>query len=522
MVTAAKGLLDSSFTRGRFPSVFQGSLLPGRARLWTALLCLFYSCFIQKPACANDYLFNGSSPPYLILQKEKAPPPIIYSIPLGTNDIVTPAAGWMWYLGQSSPWTDCSGQTSHEWTWSHGGKIFDDSKASHPPIEGLSLDYFRSVQQRYLLELLDLSGITAHENKLDNIVNMTQMTGSRHLTDEQVEQSQDWRRTEGEDIRETHAGHDSALKSQFIDVLSRMNYYNALRVQDQQKYHFTLFLGGSIQEMQWRMLTLLAVVDNYGSPGEINLGKLVALTCDRHIVTMTEAQDTSEVKNTFFPIRPVNGKPMVEVGPGETLVHLEDLTEDSAYRAIYYSLVKMCEDPHYFARRRETSTGFHPPGYLSRNSPELPYYQYQEDGGTYILTDAFRETACRFTRKYGINTFSVLEKAEGVNIIKRPTTKRTVRDWALAPLAGEQLHVCQDKRLCRVLAISNQPSARYQQMAVYQGLQDTLPEHWTGTDLLPEITVHLTAAGTSTGIPTDAILNNLTRHLYLISVHPED
>ena len=495
-----------------------------RRKFWLVLTCLFYSCIIQESARADDAdsqkMLHFTYPTYWVVQAEEPLPPIIYSEPLGFNARAVQSAGFLWYyshhLHKSTPL-----QISQQWTKNHlpYTDLLSQNQAS--PINGLDMAYFDYLQQLFLLALLREAGITAHDHRLKTIVHMTQQTGSKHLNKIQNAQSQNWCRKEGADIAETHVAHDSAKKARYVNILNQMNYYSALRIPNRQKLHYTLFLGGSVQEMQWRMLTMLAVMDNYGSAGEIDLGELVALTCDRPIVIVKETQDTVETKNTFFEIVSNNGEQMVEVGPGAS-VFLHDLTEDTAYKAIHYSLERMCKDESYFASRRETGTGYHPPGYLSWNSPELPYYQLHEEGRTFILTEEFRGAACRFTEKYRVNTFLVPEKNEGANTTKRPSTKRTVRDWADAPRFDHRRHPCQGIKHCQVLAVSNQPNARYQQMAVYQGLLDTLQESLAGTDPLPEITVHLVGAAVSTDIPTDAPFDNLTKHLYLISEHPED
>ena len=183
------------------------------------------------------------------------------------------------------------------------------------------------------------------------------------------------------------------------------------------------------------------------------------------------------------------------------------LTEDTAYHAIHYAAQAMCDDGQYFKKHRYSVAGFHPTGHYPEMG--LVNYLYKKRKYYYELTDEFRDAACRFVKRYPLNTYSSQEYYYGTGSIIRPTTKETVKNWV------DQYTPCTNSATCNILAVSSQPNACYQQVAVMQGIEDK-----AGLVGASQVKVILTAIGSSINIPTDEVLDNLSRALYMLFKHP--
>ena len=372
-------------------------------------------------------------------------------------------------------------------------------------IQSLEQNVFSARQQKAFIEVLELLGINLHDYDLATIVRMTQCNELDQLTIEQQQQCQKWTIKEGEIVRESHA----LQKERLVFLLRQMKLYQTLipglPSTGKVPYH-TLLLGGSIQQMQMRFLTMLAYFDNYGTPGEHSLGNQMTLTCNRIVNYGQNNESDIEIDLHRDTIWFATDGGHILTGPGRK-TPVKALTEDTAYRAIYYAVKSMCEDDAYFKNHRYSVTGFHPPGHY----PEISAinYLYKKRKYYYELTDEFRSAACRFVEQYPLNTYSSPEYYYGTGSVGRPTTKETVKNWI------DQHSPCTNGDFCNILVVSSQPNARYQQVAVMQGVEDKIAKIDT-----PGVRVMLTAIGSSVNIPTNEVLDNLSRVLYMIMKRP--
>ena len=379
-------------------------------------------------------------------------------------------------------------------------------KPSSEFIQTLGQNIFPIKQQEALVEILQLLSISLHNHDLATIVRMTQCNELDQLTTEQQQQCQNWLIKEGNGgIRETHV----LVKEKLVSLLRELKLYQtlipAIPVTAGTLDH-TLLLGGSIQQMQMRFLTMLAYFDNYGAPGERSLGELITLTCDRIVNHGLDNDSEIEIdlhRDTIWfdtdGDRALTGE--------NKMTPIRALTEDTAYRAIHYAVEAMCNSDEYFKKHRYSVMGFHQRDHYPAIS--AINYLYKKRKYYYELTDEFRDAACRFMKKYPLSTYSSPEQFYGTTSVGRPTTKETVKNWI------EEYAPCVTDKSCNILTISNQPNARYQQIAVMQGVEDKLNQITAD-----RIRVMLTAMGSSTSIPTDEVLDNLSRALYMIFKRP--
>ena len=381
-------------------------------------------------------------------------------------------------------------------------------------IKGLDHNAFSFRQHLTLIELLELLDITEHHFNLSSIVLMTQGRHKRELTSLQSQQLQKWLQVEGDKIKETH-DKKRGMKGKLVKLLHELHFYQTLipSSHDEIPYDYTLLLGGSIQQMQMRFVTMVATFDNYNMLDSYNrkstrnLGKIVTLTCDR--VVNSGSQKNSEIEidpdyeTVWFEVK--DG--MVDVSEHERS-RVSDLTEDTAYKAIVYAVKRMCSDVDFFESHRKSRQGFHLEGHLPEKG--VINYLYQFTDYNFELSDAFLDASCRFLEHYPEPvTLLTPELPSGAVDKSRPTTKQTVKEWV------DVNKPCSDQDECRVLTVSSQPNARYQQLAVLQGIEDTLLKNQT-----TKVQVSLTALGASDQIPTDEALDNLSRALYMILVRP--
>lgn len=404
-------------------------------------------------------------------------------------------------------------------------KDIDLAKSSPTSPVGLIRDLDHNVfsvpQHVRLIELLQLLGITRHNFDLFTIVLLTQNKGHNRLTLAQQQEAQNWLLPEGQVVEETH-DNVRDMKHQLVEILRSLSMYQTLVPSsfDKDPFDHTLLLGGSIQQMQMRFLGLVAFCDNYFIPEELDgvkpypeisrgMGDITALTCDRVVNSGNQKDYELEVDkrhNTiWFEIDKEN---MIDISKNERS-HISDLTEDTAYKAIVYAVKRMCRDQNFFNDHRRSRLGFHPQGHLPERG--VANYLYQKNEYDYELTDHFLRASCGFLEKYPNHpvTYMTPEKASGVSEKIRPTTKQTVREWVKARSP------CKDLSKCNILTISNQPNARYQQVAVLQAVEENLLNlHST------RIMVSITAFGASTQIPTNEVLDNLSRTLFMIQKRP--
>ena len=385
-------------------------------------------------------------------------------------------------------------------------------------IRGLDHSFFSVDQHKKFVELLDELGITLHDFNLLTIVRLTQGKYSADLTPLQHKQLQYWLNKEGEEVEETHDNF-KGQKAKVVNLLRSLHVYQTMvpPYSESQPYDYTLLLGGSIQEMQMRFLTLVATFDNFrfrGAPGQTdkvqsqrNLGKVVALTCDRVVNSGAQYDQKLEVdpkyKTVWFEVT----RGMVDISEHEKSL-VSDLTEDTAYKAIVYAVKRMCADRSFFEAHRRSTPGFHHLDHLPEEG--LASYLYKYTDYQYELTDEFLKASCRFLQQHPEPlTFLTPEKPSGVADKERPTTKQTVKEWSKAEMP------CIHAEHCHILAVSSQPNARYQQVAVLQGVEDIMVP-LTST----KMKISLAGLGVSTKIPTDEALENLSRALYMIEMRP--
>lgn len=371
------------------------------------------------------------------------------------------------------------------------------------PLRPLSLK-----QQLAMLDVFEVLGISAHNYDLVSMINLTQKKNLSVLTPLQLKQITDWREIEGSVSQEKACLDNDVCKEKTSSALSQMGMYNS-QVPKYQEYDYTLFLGGSIQEMQWRMMMLTALFAESIKANSLDLGEIITLTCNR-VVLNNETDGIST--GTLFDVHhdPDSSRAKAKIDDHHELL----LTETTGYQAIYYSLKQMSQSPEYFARFRETTLGYHPTqpvSYLGQNSFENKVYARHRH--TFQLHPEFPEVLTAFFRRYP-NPVIIETKMqrEGETLKRRPTTKQTVKEWLKE--RNNRLS-CKNPRYCKILAISNAPNAFYQHTAVLQALEESI----TGpADLTYEL--YTAGPGVSRDIPTNALLDNLTKHLYLEAFHP--
>ena len=372
------------------------------------------------------------------------------------------------------------------------------------PLRPLSLH-----QQLAMLEVFDAQKITDHNYDLITMVNLSQKKNLSELDNIQLKQATDWREIEGSVIHERACLNNTRCKEETSAALFRLGMYDA-KVPKFQHYDYTLFLGGSIQEMQWRILMLLSLFEASLEDGRLSLGRIVALTCNR-LVLKEEADESLPV--TMFNVRhdPDNGR-------AKALVNWESekfITETTGYQAILFSLSRFSESPEFFAHFQQTSLGYHPRlpvSFLAENSFESSVYEKQ--GYTFQLSNNLPELLKAFFRQYpATDSFETLMQKKGETLRKRPTTKQTVKEWLKSQ--NNQL-LCKKKNHCKILVISNAPNTFYQHTAVVQALEESVPRP---TNLTYEVSS--AGPGASLDIPTNALLDNLTKLIYLEAYHPE-
>ncbi|MCW7555134.1 hypothetical protein NX722_21405 [Endozoicomonas gorgoniicola] len=388
-------------------------------------------------------------------------------------------------------------------------------------IRGLDHSVFSAPQHDSIIELLQLLGITSHNFDLFTIVLLTQKKGHNRLTLAQQQEAQNWLVPEGQVVEETH-DNDRDMKHKVVEILRSSSMYQTLvpSRSDKDPFDHTLLLGGSIQQMQMRFLGMVAFYDNYSMSEEQavekpnhqfsrKMGDITALTCNRVVNTGYQKGYELEVDKRHSTIWfEIDKEGMVYISENEKS-HVSDLTEDTAYKAIVYAVNLMCQDYNFFNNHRRSKLGFHPQGHFPEHG--LANYLYRKNEYDYELTDDFYRASCQFLEEYSGHLFTYMtpKQASGVSEKIRPTTKQTVREWVKA------ISPCKGVRKCNILTVSNQPNARYQQVAVMQSIEENLLNlHST------RIKVDITAFGASTQIPTDEVLDNLSRTLFMIHKRP--
>ena len=375
-----------------------------------------------------------------------------------------------------------------------------------------SLRPFSLCQQLAMLEVFDTLGLSEHHNNLITMINLTQKKNLSVLTRTQLEQATDWREVEGSVVHERACLNDSECKEKTAAALFRMGMYDT-QLPSFQQYDYTLFLGGSIQQMQWRMMMMLSLFFTSIKNDNFDLGQIIALTCNR-LVLKGEADESLPL--TMFDVShdQNSGRAKAYVTENQEVL----LTETTSYQAIYYSLKRMSRtsgEPEYFDRFRETSYGYHPTqpiDYLARSSYEQVLYK--KLGFTFQLSKELPGILEKFFERYpDAHIFETSMQRKGETLKKRPTTKQTVKEW-LRSLDNKL--TCQNPNFCKILVISNAPNTFYQHTAVLQALEESITQ---ATDLTYEVST--AGPGASMDIPTNALLDNLTKLLYLEAYHPE-
>ena len=367
---------------------------------------------------------------------------------------------------------------------------------------------FSFHQQLAMLELFDTLGITEHEYNLRIMVNLTQNKNLSELTERQLEQAREWRELEGEIIHEKACQNDTVCKERVSTALFKMGMYDQ-QIPPRQHYDYTLFLGGSIQQMQLRMMMMLSLFHSSLKKKNLDLGQIVVLTCNR-LVFDREANERPSI--TMFD---VHRDPDDKLAKAFIDQQSELLTETTSYQAIYQSLQTMSQSPAYFARFRETSSGYHPTlpvDFLARSSFEM--LLYRKHGFTFQLDEQLPELLKAFFQRYPKPEIIETPIQKIGELIKRPTTKQTVKEWLKR--RGNKL-TCKDPKHCKILAISNAPNTFYQHIAVLQALEESVT---TPTDLIYELST--AGSGASMNIPTNTLLDNLSKLLYLSIYHPRE
>ena len=368
---------------------------------------------------------------------------------------------------------------------------------------------FSFRQQIAMLELFDELGITEHNYNLRTMVNLTQYKNLPELTAKQLAQAREWREFEGSVIQEKTCRDDSLCKEKVSSALFKMGMYDH-QIPPLQHYDYTLFLGGSIQQMQQRMIMMLSLFDSSLKHRKLDLGEIIMLSCNR-LVDDREADERPSI--TMFDVSrdPINDLAKAYIDDYQEVF----LTETTSYQALTYSLKKMSQSLEHFERFRETSNGYHPTlpvDFLAPDSFEIKLYR--KLGYTYQLDVRLPKLLRKFFKRYPDTEIVETPIQKIGEMIKRPTTKQTVKKWLKK--RNNKLS-CKDPKHCRILAISNAPNTIYQHVAVLQALEESIT---TPTNLIYEITTAGSAA--SLNIPTNTLLDNLSKILYLEAVHPEN
>ena len=373
---------------------------------------------------------------------------------------------------------------------------------------------FTFYQLLAILTLFDTQKIRHHQFNLSTFVKLTQRvaTSTYSNSNAQLLNMPDWRQKEGVILEKDACPEGARCNRETLNALENMGVYDS-QFPPIRQYDYTLFLGGSIQEMQLRLISLLSSMYFYQHNPDFQLGTIVALTCDR-IIPPKEYKDYASM--TFLNISESNGSPAVETG--ENLY--EELTETTAFKGIIYSLQKFCSDKTHFETHRFSSEGYHPSrpvSFLSENSYESLLYERTNKG--FFLNENFYTAACQFVDNFIAHTDKVLffetkQRMSGNERIHRPTTKETVKTW----LSQKQnnLH-CSSNNQCEFLAVSNAPHIFYQHVAVLQGLEESLPASTKKVYQLAS-----TGAAASHKIPMAYVLDDVTKLFYLEDKHPPE
>ncbi|KEQ12653.1 hypothetical protein GZ77_19345 [Endozoicomonas montiporae] len=397
-------------------------------------------------------------------------------------------------------------------------------------IRGLDHNLFSIPQHVSLINLLEKLKITRHYFGLASIVLLTQnQEGSTALAPEQRLEAQKWLLDEGEEIKERH-NPVTGMKSEIVEYLHQLEMYQTLIPSaSQHSNDHSLLLGGSIQQMQIRFIGMIAFYDNYGIPEQHDgyrpyepisrvMGKVTTLTCDRVVNSGKLTDQVREVDEDYDSVWfEIDQDGMTDISYHQK-THLSTLTEDTAYRAIVHGVRKMCDDEQYFDRKRRSIGGYHPKqkqvvtSYLPEQGVTSYLYHKLKKDYSFVLTDKFKEASCRFLSEHRDHpdTFMTPEKPIGASSIKRPTTKQTVKEWMKARSP------CKGKKVCHITTFSSQPNARYQQVAVLQGVEEEI-DNLDPTKIL----VSIGAFGASTEIPIIEALDNLSRTLFMIQRRPK-
>ncbi|MGB1271341.1 MAG: hypothetical protein ACPG5T_04640 [Endozoicomonas sp.] len=269
----------------------------------------------------------------------------------------------------------------------------------------------------------------------------------------------------------------------------------------------TLFLGGVVPEMQWRMLALLTIFKEFSIDNHYSLGQIVALTSNR-LIDYSE-YDSNTVSSIFITR---GGYVMVSE---EQWIELKYLTETLAFQAMIIAMRLSCSSawPSFTDLFGESTAGYHPTAptsFLSENSFESTLYKKEKY--TFQFAEHMNDTVCRFLDRHpDIEIYETQQEQAGVFTLRTPTTKATVKSWLTTTRFN-----CQSQPRCNVLALSNAPHTLYQHMAVLQGFEEVIPR-------AQEIKYRIYTAGpgASEEIPTNIPLDDLTRMLYLIDRRPE-
>ena len=366
---------------------------------------------------------------------------------------------------------------------------------------------FSYFQQLALLELFETQKITEHKYDLIYALRLTQSYETSTLSNNQLRQVADWRQKEGLILSEKSCPENANCNTDALYALQKMGIYDD-QLPPARDYDYTLFLGGSVQDMQLRMITLLSTLFiNRDQPG-FNLGTIVALTCDR-IIPPDEYKKYDGM--TFLTIEERKGTPMVKTSDEK----FEELTEATAFKGILYSLHQFCIHPDFYQSKSFTTEGYHtsrPVSFLNENSYESLLYEKNKDG--YFLNENFLKMACQFIENNASPlTHITRQRLSGNEEIHRPSTKETAKKW-LSQI-GE--FNCKNHEQCEFLAISNAPHAFYQHVAILQGLEESIP---FSSKQIHQLTT--AAAAASYDIPMAYALDDVTKLFYLEEKHPPE
>ncbi len=381
-------------------------------------------------------------------------------------------------------------------------KKYDQIKLFHD-ISPRPLNY---IQQNAVFDLLMHQNITEHDFDISNIVRLTQRQDIASLSYQQWHQMQDWRQKEGV-ILPINSCPDKVMCDECTsDILQKIGVYMPF-FPPFREYRYTILPGGSIQEMQFRIIALLAVLSIHGKKEGFSLGKIWGITCDRNIPS-SEYEQYEDM--TFLSIVKIKGSAIVKTG----LNSEEPLTETSALKGIFYSLILFCNDTEFYENNKFTETGYHlsqPISFKSDDSFESILYE-SVDGG-FLLNEKFREASCDFTKKYyetHLDFHETRQRKLGNVIIKRPTTKETIKTW----LIDMGKSICKGTEECYFMMISNAPHIMYQHIAILQGLEEYALSQNKSWSLITG------GPAASLKIPVAYALDDLTKLLYLEDKHP--